>query len=130
MYLALFVIALVACMIHVGRNGDSRDMLAGGVVTWQFAAEHIFSGSLLVSATVFTSALFLHVLFSVKPLGIILGVLSGVMALWAGLTWFGVFPDEPGQGVTFNYHNHITLLMYGQLFALWRLSGGGHYART
>ena len=121
MFLALFLAVLVVVMIHVGRHGDSRDIAAGMVVSGQFILELIWSGNFIVSGVIFIGALFLFVAFSVKRTGALLGIISGIMALWAVLAFYGVIPSEKGAGLAFNYHSHITLFYYGQLYVLWRM---------
>jgi hypothetical protein len=123
MHLAAFVAVLALCMVHVGRRGDARDMAAGMVLTGQFAMEHVFSGNFPVTAAIYCGALWLFVAYSVKRTGAVLGVLSGLLALWAVAAWAGLVPSAKGAGIAFNYHNHVTILMYGQIFALWRLTG-------
>lgn len=120
MFLALQIAALVAVMLHVGRHGDGRDIAAAMVISGQFILELLWEGNFIVSGVIFLGALFLFVAFSVKRMGALLGILSGFMALWAALAFWDIIPSERGAGVAFNYHNHIALFIYGQLFVLWR----------
>lgn len=128
MYLAVFLVVLAACMAHVGRNGDHRDMAAGLLICVQFGLESLFSGNFLVSGGIFLGALALFVLFAVRATGALLGLLSGFMVLCAGLAHFGVLPADKGAGVAVNYHHYITALMYGQIAILWSMAGNERFS--
>lgn len=123
MFLVAFLVALLLVLAHVARLGDARDRAAGMVLSLQFILEHVLSGNLLASATVFASCLFMFVIFSVKLTGTLLGLCSGLAAVIAVLAWFGVVPAQAGQGVAFNYHHWVTLVMYLQMLILWRMTG-------
>jgi hypothetical protein len=126
MWLYIVLIALVVAMIRTGRVGDERDMAAGMLVCVQFGLEHLFSGRHLVCAVIFVSALWCFVLYSVKTTGVVLGLLSAPMAVFAILAWTGWLPSEVGAGVAFNYNAWVTQIMLVQIGVLAVMAGRGN----
>lgn len=126
MFQVVQMITLVAVMAHVGRHGDHRDILAAFVVSGLWVAEGALMDDLPAVAGLFLGGMATFILFSVKRMGAVLGILSGCMALWAVMAWYGWIPSHHGAGIAFNYHNHIALFFYGMFFTLWKMAGERH----
>lgn len=122
-YLAAYLIVLVLACWRVYRVGDNRDIGAAMVVTMQALLTILWGGDMLVAMAVHFTALWLFVFFSVKAMGIALGGIAGLQTIWAGLAWAGVIPHDSGAGVAWNYHHHVTIMMYVQLAMLATMAG-------
>jgi hypothetical protein len=123
MFVIAFWSALVLTCIHVARKGDYRDMAAAMVLVLQAGGVAIFSGNFPVAMTIYMVAIFSFVWFSIRLTGVVLGVLSGVMANLALAAWLGILPSERGAGLAMNYYNYVTMIAYGQMMFLAALAG-------
>lgn len=122
-FLLAQIVGMALVLLHVGRVGDGRDMLAGMVVAGQWALEIASSDYPQVAAAVFLACLFLFVAYSTRALGALLGIVSGILCVVACLTWLGAIPNERGAGIAPNYHHYVALGVWLQIGALAWLAG-------
>ncbi|MCP5099881.1 MAG: hypothetical protein GY943_30370 [Chloroflexi bacterium] len=133
MFKVAYAIVMTVVFIHVAARGDIRDKLGAMVILTQTAlvwmALEIWINSDWQPAIIYTLAGISYLIFSIRKVGVFLGVMSFINSALFWIAYLGYLPSEPGMGIAFNVHNLTTIICYLQLLVLWE-SVDGYFHRS
>ena len=115
MFQIAFTAGLMVSMGALFVHGDQRYWWAGLCVLMQTILVWWQIDNLLVIALIYVLSGLTFLVFSVKPSGAALGIVSCLMAMLTVAAIWGYIPHEKGQGIAFNFYHWCTVLSWGQL---------------
>ena len=130
MFQIAFTAGLMASMGALFIHGDQRDWWAGICVLMQTILVWWQIDNLLAIAFIYVLAGLTFLVFSVKPSGSVLGIVSCLMAMLTVAAIWGYIPHEKGQGAAFNFYHWCTVLSWGQLGILGFMAYVGNNIRS
>lgn len=127
-YYLAFLVFLAAASVAVMRNCDFRDRV--GMIGYLVLIALIDAFN-RIGATEYIAAGILHLIFgatmvilSTRVVGVIMGVISFVIAMLVGAAWLGFIPTEVGQGVAWNIYHIGMSLQWAQAAVFMTLGAG------